>query len=214
MKTRELINALIEDQEALAPAPGLGSPFGFYLAGGLAFSLLIFFSFLGIRSDFDRAMLDPHVVFKFIFAGSLFGSLIPLAFYAMRPEITLTPLLRRLFFPLIVLGMGIAFQMATTPPDFWFSEMVGRYPASCLKNVPIFAAGPLVAILLMIRAGAPTQPIVSGAIAGALSGSLGAIIYALHCPDDSALFVAVWYSLAIGILSVVGGFLGHLWLKW
>jgi len=214
MKTGDLINALVEDRETRGQAPGLSVPFGMRLAAGFVFSLLIFFSFLGVRPDLDRAILDPHIVFKFLFAGSLFLSLLPLAFYATRPEMKLYPLLWRLLLPVLVLGAGMAFQMATTPPDFWISGMIGRYPGACLKNIPVLAIGPMVVFLLMMRAGAPTQPVLSGAIAGGVAGSMGAFIYALHCPDDSALFVALWYSLAIGIVTVVGGLLGRFWLRW
>jgi hypothetical protein len=69
-------------------------------------------------------------------------------------------------------------------------------------------------LLTSLRQGATTQPVLAGALAGALSGSLAAFIYALHCPDDSALFVALWYSLAIGITTLAGAFAGDRLLRW
>jgi hypothetical protein len=47
-----------------------------------------------------------------------------------------------------------------------------------------------------------------------LAGGLAAAVYATHCPDDSPLFVAAWYSLAIGFVAVLGGFLGNRILRW
>ena len=212
MKTGDFINALVEDQGANPPRSGL--PLAAQLAGGLAFSLAFFFVFLGIRADLLDAITDLHVVFKFIAAASLFGSLLPLVLYAVRPEIQLSRRLAWLALPLFVLVIGIAFQLLTSPTDYCFSGMVGRYPAACLRNIPVLAMGPLFVLLVMLKKGAPSQPVLSGAIAGAASGGMAAFIYALHCPDDSALFVALWYSLAIGIVTVIGAVVGRVWLRW
>ena len=212
MKTGDFINALVEDQGVKEPL--LGPKFGAQMAAGLAVSLVIFFLFLGVRADFSDAMVDPHIVFKFVFAASLCGSSLPLAIYALRPEIQLARLLRWLVLPLLMLASGVVFQLLTSPSEYWLSGMVGRYPLSCLRSIPALAIGPLVVLLLMLRGGAPTEPVLSGAVAGAVSGGLAAFIYALHCPDDSALFVALWYSLAIGIVTVTGAVLGAKWLRW
>jgi hypothetical protein len=105
VKTGDFINALVEDQGMRQPTIGLG--LSMRMAAGLAVSLVIFFMSLGVRSDFGSAMFDPHVVFKFIFAASLFGSLWPLAVQAVRPERLIVPLLRWLVVPLLVLGGGV-----------------------------------------------------------------------------------------------------------
>ena len=214
MKTGDFINALVEDQGSKAPARGFGWNLGVPMVFGLAVSLCVFFIFLGVRPDFSSAMYDPHVVFKFVFAASLGGSLLPLVAHAVRPEIQLLPLLRWLALPMLVLLGGIAFQLFTSPSEFWLSGMVGRYSSACLRNIPFLAIAPLGVLLFMLRSGAPTQPVLSGSIAGAVSGSIGAFIYALHCPDDSALFVALWYSSAIGIMTVIGAVIGAWILRW
>ena len=212
MKTGDFINALVEDQGAKRRS--FQFEFGTRMAAGLAFSLIVFFLFLGVRSDFLDVMTDPHVVNKFIVAASLFAALLPLAISALRPETRLVSMLRWLVLPLVVLAGGIAFQVLTSPPEFWVSGMMGRYPAACLRSIPALAIGPLAVLLLMLRNGAPSQPVIAGAVAGAVSGGLAAFIYALHCPDDSALFVALWYSIAIGIVTVTGAGLGRVWLRW
>jgi len=67
---------------------------------------------------------------------------------------------------------------------------------------------PLVVLLCVMRAGAPTRPALAGAIAGMLSGALGAGAYALACKNDAGLFVALWYPLAILALAALGAALG------
>ncbi len=54
----------------------------------------------------------------------------------------------------------------------------------------------------------PTQLATAGALAGRAAGSISALVYALHCTDDSLTFVALWYGLAIALCTVVGGLLG------
>ena len=53
-----------------------------------------------------------------------------------------------------------------------------------------------------------------GAAAGALAGGVGAAVYALHCPELSAPFIAVWYVSGIAVPVLVGALLGRRLLRW
>ena len=44
-------------------------------------------------------------------------------------------------------------------------------------------------------------PSLAGAVAGLAAGGVAATLYAAHCTDDSPLFVATWYTLAIAALA-------------
>jgi hypothetical protein len=66
----------------------------------------------------------------------------------------------------------------------------------------------LAAALLGLRHGAPTRPMVTGAIAGLLSAGLAATLYASHCTDDSPLFVATWYTIAATLVTAIGALAG------
>jgi hypothetical protein len=41
-----------------------------------------------------------------------------------------------------------------------------------------------------------------------LSAGLAATLYAAHCPDDSPLFVATWYSIGTALVTAIGALLG------
>ena len=43
---------------------------------------------------------------------------------------------------------------------------------------------------------------------------LAATFYAAHCTDDSPLFVATWYPLAIAMLAIAGALAGRLFVRW
>jgi hypothetical protein len=80
--------------------------------------------------------------------------------------------------------------------------------------VPALSIAPLLALLYSIRQGAPESPGLAGAVAGLSAGGIAAAIYAWHCPDDSPLFVATWYTIAIVMVTVIGFLLGRRLLRW
>jgi hypothetical protein len=45
-------------------------------------------------------------------------------------------------------------------------------------------------------------------MAGLISAGLAATVYASHCTDDSPLFVATWYTIAIAAVTAVGALIG------
>ena len=61
---------------------------------------------------------------------------------------------------------------------------------------------------------APTRLALAGAAAGLLAGAGGALIYALHCPEMAAPFLAIWYLLGMLIPTAVGALLGPRLLRW
>ncbi len=77
-----------------------------------------------------------------------------------------------------------------------------------------FAAAPLAALLVGLRAGAPRSPAMAGATAGLLAGALAAALYATHCPDDSPLFVLLWYVPSIALVALAGAAVGNRVLRW
>ncbi len=58
------------------------------------------------------------------------------------------------------------------------------------------------------------MPRAASALPELMAGGLGAAFYAAHCPDDSPLFVAVWYTLAIALVTGLGALAGRRLLRW
>lgn len=210
MKTDQIITLLVQDQRYKPMRIRILSTF----AIGLIISELYFTLFLGMRSDFNQAIFDPHVLFKFFFTASIFILALPLAYQASHPAASIS--LRRLsvLIPPFFLCLGLAYHLSTSPASGWLAGMIGHYPLACLINIPLLAAGPFMALILYLRNGAPSQPMLSGAMAGISSGGLGAFIYAFHCPDDSVLFIGLWYGIALAGLTLLGAFIGQHWLRW
>jgi hypothetical protein len=81
--------------------------------------------------------------------------------------------------------------------------------AIVLLSLPAFAV-----LVVVLRNGVPTHPPAAGAAAGLLAGILAGAAYALICKNDGALFVAVWYSLAIAFSTGLGTLAGRRLLAW
>jgi len=113
-----------------------------------------------------------------------------------------------------LLVAAILAELLAVPAAEWGQRLIGSNAMFCLKTIPFLSAAPLVAVLLALRQGAPEHPALAGAGAGLFAGAIGAAFYATHCPDDSPLFVAAWYTLGIGIVAAIGAVVGRRLLRW
>jgi hypothetical protein len=85
---------------------------------------------------------------------------------------------------------------------------------SCAGIIIISSVPALAGILAAMRSGTPTRLTRAGAVAGLLAGSIGALAYTIACLNDGASFVALWYSVAIVIVSILGAVIGPRALAW
>lgn len=60
------------------------------------------------------------------------------------------------------------------------------------------------ALTLWLRCGAPVYPERAGWLVGLAAGSLGAFAYALHCPHDDIVYIAIWNVIALVAAAVIG----------
>jgi hypothetical protein len=212
MRTDDLIDALAMD---LSPSR---LRFRRRLAGAILLGALVaaaaFLLALGIRSDLGVAAGSPRFLMKFAVTLSLLAAAVGLLARLSvpgRPAGRWGPAL--LAAPLLLVAAA-AVELAVLPSAEWRAHLLGHNARFCLAFIPALAAGPLALLLLVLRRGAPSRPGLAGAVAGLVAGSLAAGLYAAHCVDDSPLFVAAWYSPAIGFVALVGFLLGSRLLRW
>ena len=211
MRTEDLIRALANDS-ASQPEPVARRFVTRALVGVLAASC-VFTLILTPRPDLSVVIVTPRVAFKFLITLALVVAAGALAFRVMRPEAR-SSLWSVLIPVLALLTVGVAAELMSSPPAAWRPLLTGSNALACLALVPLLSLLPLGAILAALRYGAPSHPRFAGAIAGLLAGGIGAALYALHCPDDSPLFVAAWYGLSITVITALGAMLGARWLRW
>jgi hypothetical protein len=54
----------------------------------------------------------------------------------------------------------------------------------------------------------------AGAAAGFAAGSLGALVYSLHCPELAAPFLGTWYLIGMLIPTALGAWFGPRLVRW
>ena len=210
MKTDNLITLLSAD---VRPKPRMSQAWtGALLAGSVA-ALALTLVLLRPRADLLTVISSWRFVMKFVLCASLVIPAYLLSQRLARPDAAGLP------YGLLSIPAGLAIllvliEMGTTPATGWWRQMVGANNGWCLVFVPLLSLLPLLASLMALRHGAPTRPALAGCVAGLLAGGIGAATYALHCVDDSPFFVAVWYSLGIGIVTLLGTLLGSKLLRW
>src|SRR5262249_47588208 len=118
-----------------------------------------------------------------------------------------------IFAPLLLVG-GIIVELNTVPAPAWATRLIGRNAFHCVSLIPLLSFPPVACLLATMRNSAPMYPMLAGATVGVASSGVGALLYALTCPDDSPLFVATWYSTAITIVTAVSAYIGRRMLRW
>jgi hypothetical protein len=114
----------------------------------------------------------------------------------------------------VLLLAAVAAELTLVPRGQWMTVLVGSNSLLCLSAIPVLSLPLLTGALYALREGAPTRPALAGAVAGLLASGLAASLYAVHCFDDSPLFVATWYSLAIVLVTLIGASVGRRVLRW
>jgi hypothetical protein len=210
MRTDDLIRGLVAD--AGAHETPIDLQWWRWLLFGFVVAALGFFLVLGLRSDIVQVRADPRFLFKFVSTLSLGVPALFLARRAVRPEASL-PLAWLLLAPLVMAG-AIIVELISVPSLQWMTRLVGSNAIVCLVSIPMLSLPLLMAGLMVLRSGAPTNPKLAGLIVGLMAGGFGATLYAAHCTDDSPLFGMTWYTLAIAIVALIGTAAGQRLLKW
>lgn len=212
MRTDELVQALAADPTAINAPPG--RRFALALAVGFAVSAVLFWLALAPRPDIATAVATIRFDIKIVQALLLAATAVALVVRLAQPGAGTTRQKVALLAAPILLAVAVAAELLIVPAGEWQARLIGSNAYICLTAIPLLSLPLLSALLLALRHGAPTSRAAAGAVAGLAAGGLAAALYATHCTDDSPLFVAFWYSIAIGGVTALGAVLGRRLLRW
>jgi hypothetical protein len=210
MRTEALIRALVADNNrAVAP---ISRALLIAALTGLLLSAVLFTITLHVRPDIGKAIRTVRFDFKLMATLTLAVTAAMGLPRSARPQERNAPVWGLALAPLL-LAAAVAIDLFTGP-DEWMQRLIGQNALHCLALVPMLSVAPAVALLYTLRQGAPLNPTATAARAGLLAGGLGATLYALSCPDDSPLFVATWYTIAVGAVTAMCAYIGRYLLRW
>ena len=205
METDQLIRTLAADNTRARP---VGFVLALALLAAAPVSLLMFFTELGVRPDVMTAMRNPFFDLKFAVTLALATSAILVSLHLSRPEASMRGWGWLFMIPAGLLVAGISSEMMMPQRLPMMTRLVGQNSRVCMSAIPAMSLPLLAAALIALRHGAPTRPVLAGAIAGLLSAGIAATFYASHCTDDSPLFVVTWYTIATALVTAVGALAG------
>jgi hypothetical protein len=181
------------------------------LTGGILIALIASLVTAGWRPDLSVALHQESFDMKLVFCGVVFAIASVLFSRILCPYDTKWNCMAPLMLPFAVIVL-LASREVMAAPSFGVAAETWAAPV-CMGLIIAFSVLPLVLFLSVARFWAPARPDLAGAAAGLCAGSAGAFAYALHCTHDHPLFVALWYTGGILIVTAAGYVAGRI-LRW
>jgi hypothetical protein len=210
MRTHELIGLLASDAPRKSPWWRRAAV---ALLAGAGLSLALFAIILDVRSDLFAPGGASATLGKWVPAALILTLSGALALRLRRPEAagSFVPLLIVLS---IIAALALGADLMINGTADLGARALGSSAAACLAAISLLSLPPLAVLIGLLRAGAVTRPEQAGFASGLAAAGLAAAIYALHCNEDSPLFVVSWYGLAVLLVGVAGALLGRAALRW
>jgi hypothetical protein len=213
VKTDTLI-ALLATQAQPVPRHAAARQLGLAVAAALPLAVVLMAVFYGVRPGLLDSLGGAMAWLKILLPAAIGAAAFVAVQRLARPGVPVRGAWAGMLAPVLLLWvLGLAAWLAA-PPEARPQLLWGSTWRTCVFNISLIAAPLFVAALLALRGLAPTRPRHAGAAAGALAGGVGAAVYALHCPELEAPFLAVWYVLGMAVPVLLGAWLGPRLLRW
>jgi hypothetical protein len=214
MKTDELIALLAADAQPVRPHAARRT-LALAVLAGLPFSVALMLAGYGLRPGLASSLVhDPMALFKVLVPAAIAIAGFVATERLARPGVPVRRAWIGVAAPVLLVWILAAITWAVTTPAEHPTLLWGRTWRTCALSITAMALPVFVASVLALRKLAPTRPTLAGAAAGALAAGAGAAVYALHCPELAAPFLAVWYVLGMAIPVIAGAAVGRWVLRW
>jgi hypothetical protein len=211
MKTDDLIRALAQDT---TQAPGVARSAALVLPVALLISAGLFLGTMGLRAGLSTFAVASAIAIKLAITLTLALAGLALATRAVQPGRALATLTWVLALPVAALALALAFDLSRYGLENASARLFGTNYWRCMLAIPMLSLPLLAALLYALRRGAPTDLDAAGLFAGLGAAGLGASLYALHCTDDSPLFILAWYGIAAALVALLGRWAARRFLRW
>jgi len=213
MKTDEFI-AILAKRAGPIEERAAARRFTAALGWGACGALLIMAIKLGVRPDFAAAMHLPMFWMKLAFPLAGAAAALHAAMRLGRPG------MRTGWAPALIAGLlaivwlSGAMVLFEAPAEQRDALIRGISWKVCPFNIALISVPVWLAAMWAMKGLAPTRPALAGATVGLLAGTVGIVVYALHCPEMDAPFLAIWYVLGMSVPVAAGALAGPLLLRW
>lgn len=214
MKTDDLIDLLATDASPVSPHAA-ERRFAWALGVGLLLALWWVLASFGLRPDLAEVAATPAFALKMGVPLLVLAAGLVAVFRLAHPGARVRGWSAGLWLPVLLWGISAVVALAQAADAGERAALVwGSTWRVCSFNVLTTALPVGVGLLWALKGLAPTRPTLAGATAGWVAGAAGAAVYALHCPEMEAPFLAVWYVLGMAAAAALGAAAGRIWLRW
>lgn len=212
MRTEDLIDVLADQLTPVRrQATNVRLVIGVAVGSGVAF--LILWRWVGLRQDLSVAILSCEFWIKLAFPLAVMAASFVAVQRLSRPG-SQRPTWLFIALPIIVVGAVATFQLLVTPNGERVAIWLGHTAMTCSLGIMALSTLVFCGLIWSFQRLAPTRLALSGFGAGLLAGAASASVYAFACVENSAAFVATWYSLGILGSGVLGAAIGPSLLRW
>lgn len=213
MTSDDLVERLVADLKARPPLPVLGR-FGLGVGAGMIVSAILMLVWLGPRADLVSAVSTAAFWMKFAYTLGLSLLALAAATRLARPGGRAGTAVPAVGIVVALLAGVALFQLASAVPEARRPLLLGASAARCPFNIVALSLPIFLGALWAMRGLAPTRLALAGAAAGLVAGAAGAWVYAFHCNESAAPFVAIWYTAGIAAVALLGALGGRWLLRW
>ena len=213
MRTDDLVSFLASGVEPVERHV-VGRRYALAIGLGMLAAALLMLNVLGVRADLSTAVLLPMFWAKLGFVACLAGASLLATLRLSRPGRRLDWLPAVLVAPVLAMWALAALVLAGAEPAARPELILGDTWAKCPGLIALLSLPVFVGVFWAMGGLAPTRPPLAGTAAGLLAGSVGALVYCLHCPETGAPFIGSWYLLGMLIPTLIGSAVGPRLLRW
>jgi hypothetical protein len=184
------------------------------IIGGLFGALAFTAGILRLNPALSHAVVEPMFWIREAYCAALallgFAAVTRLA----RPGTRLGLVPAGIGTVVLVMWIFAATVLLRAPAQDRSHLIFGKTAAVCPFLIALVAAPLFFSFLWVLRELAPTRLRLAGAAAGFAAGSLGALVYSLHCPELAAPFLGTWYLIGMLIPTALGAWFGPRLVRW
>lgn len=203
MSSERLINELVADLRPVRQRSMLREGTLLALLGAVELGLYLILGYA--RPDIHVAMTLPSFWWKLGSLGllSLVGAVTALrSFHPVDSPRGGLRLLGALIAGSLVTGWLI--DSASASRGGLADRLMWRHGVDCVTAMVTLSIPAIVALGVLMRRGASTEPQRSALAVGTASAAWGAFVFVFNCPHDDPLYVAIWYVVGCGLVALAG----------
>ena len=212
MKTDVLIESLALNAGPVRPLPSPARRIWTWLAIAMGFALAMVWA-IGPRPDLAERLLDTRFLLE---QGAALATAIAAALAALALTMPDAARIWR-WLPVLpagawlaTLGLGCLRDWAVIGHD----GLRLTPDPECFVYIALIGSLPLLALVLMLRKGAPLRPSWTLALAALAAAAIGNFALRLFHMQDAALMVLVWQVGAVALIAAIAGLCGRAVLRW